>query len=248
MLIRRDFVHLAIGAFAATIPGVAWAQMRGRFADDPLLRSQGRWKTVAEELRYRDPRGALWAVPAGYRSEGASIPRILWSAVGGPWDGSYDAAAIVHDYYCDGMQRSWEATHQVFYDAMRSRGIGRAEATKKYWAVYNFGPRWDARYRWTSLLQLDKKPRQGFRLGRAIAGAVRGDLILRDGSTESDQSRGWALGEDLDAPPMMTDDFLALQEREFKRASEVIDLEGLGPEDVPELEPELGDQEALAPE
>lgn len=39
-------------------------------------------------------------VPSGYLTDGASVPRVFWSLIP-PW-GRYGAAAIVHDYLCDG--------------------------------------------------------------------------------------------------------------------------------------------------
>ena len=40
-------------------------------------------------------------VPAGYSTDGASIPRLMWSLVGSPFDPRFVAAAVVHDWYCD---------------------------------------------------------------------------------------------------------------------------------------------------
>jgi len=37
-------------------------------------------------------------VPAGFVSDGASIPRIVWPIVGSPWTGRYVQAAVLHDY------------------------------------------------------------------------------------------------------------------------------------------------------
>lgn len=38
-------------------------------------------------------------VPGGFLTDGASVPRILWSAIP-PW-GKYGQAVIVHDYLCE---------------------------------------------------------------------------------------------------------------------------------------------------
>ena len=40
-------------------------------------------------------------VPAGYRFDGASIPRCLWSLIGSPFEPSLMLAACVHDWYCE---------------------------------------------------------------------------------------------------------------------------------------------------
>lgn len=39
-------------------------------------------------------------IPKGYRTDGATVPRIFWGIIP-PW-GKYGPAVIVHDYLCDG--------------------------------------------------------------------------------------------------------------------------------------------------
>lgn len=41
-------------------------------------------------------------IPAGYLTDGASVPRMLWNLIP-PW-GSYGQAAVVHDYLCENLQ------------------------------------------------------------------------------------------------------------------------------------------------
>ena len=47
---------------------------------------------------YTDSKGRRWVAPAGMVSDGASIPRVLWSIIGGPYEGSYRRGAWLHDY------------------------------------------------------------------------------------------------------------------------------------------------------
>lgn len=57
---------------------------------------------VVEGFRYYlgEEYGDAWIyVPAGYLTDGASVPRIFWNLLP-PW-GKYGAAAIVHDYLCE---------------------------------------------------------------------------------------------------------------------------------------------------
>jgi hypothetical protein len=75
-------------------------------------------------------------------TDGASIPWPLWSVVGGPFEGPYRRAAIIHDFYCDRKYRAWERVHRVFYDAMITGGVSVNKAKLMYYAVWRFGPRW----------------------------------------------------------------------------------------------------------
>ena len=52
---------------------------------------------MIETFSYFDPHGRRWDAPAGYITDGATIPRTLWSSLGSPFTGSYRLAAILHD-------------------------------------------------------------------------------------------------------------------------------------------------------
>jgi hypothetical protein len=83
-----------------------------------------------------------WTAPAGAHTDGASIPKIFWSAVGGPFEGKYRQAAVNHDYACQVKDHPWKDVHRMFYDGMRASGESAWRAKLMYFAVYFFGPRW----------------------------------------------------------------------------------------------------------
>ncbi|MFJ2713254.1 DUF1353 domain-containing protein [Pseudomonas sp. NPDC087346] len=59
------------------------------------------WR-VTKDFRYyiRSKEGGEWVyVPAGYLTDGASVPRLFWSLLP-PW-GAYGQAAVVHDVVCE---------------------------------------------------------------------------------------------------------------------------------------------------
>jgi hypothetical protein len=103
--------------------------------------NDGRKVTLKEPFGYIDPGGLAWNVPDGYQTDGASVPAALW-ALYPPFTGEYRRAAVIHDYYCDSKERSWEETHKVFYFAMRAANVAEKTAKIMYTAVYLFGPRW----------------------------------------------------------------------------------------------------------
>lgn len=77
---------------------------------------------------YIDSAGQKWPVPKGASTDGASIPRILWSLIGGPFEGHYRKPAVVHDYYCDVRVRPWPDVHYMFYEAMLVAGVSETQA------------------------------------------------------------------------------------------------------------------------
>ena len=95
-------------------------------------------------ITYVDPRGVKWEVPAGYVTNGASVPWGLWNIVGGPYDGPYRDAAVVHDYYTEFKLRSWEDTHRMYYEASIARGISETRAGVMYAGLLVGADRWNA--------------------------------------------------------------------------------------------------------
>ena len=92
-------------------------------------------------LAYFDPTGVEWNAPSGWVVDGASIPQVAWSFIGGPFEGKYRNASVIHDVGCDQKNRPWEAVHEVFYSAMLTSGVETWRAKIMYAAVYHFGPR-----------------------------------------------------------------------------------------------------------
>jgi hypothetical protein len=98
----------------------------GRFKGDviALWLPDGRNMQLTQTFVYVDPRGKEWVAPKDSVVNGASIPGSLWSTVGGPYEGQYRSASVVHDVACEEMSSKWEDVHNMFYEACR------------------FGPRW----------------------------------------------------------------------------------------------------------
>jgi Protein of unknown function (DUF1353) len=144
MLHGKYWTICAAVIWGLTMP--AHAQTDGRFSGDPAVKmlEDGRNMQLVDTFSYIDPKGQKWDVPAGAKTDGASIPRILWVSYP-PFTGKYRLAAVVHDHYCQKQSRSWQETHKVFYDAMRTSGVPEKTAKVMYAAVYGFGPRWGTR-------------------------------------------------------------------------------------------------------
>jgi hypothetical protein len=102
----------------------------------------GRLVKLAEPFSYIDPDEKSWEVPAGATVDGASIPRALWTLIGGPFEDKYRNASIIHDWYCDVRSRPWKDTHRVFYHAMITSSVPIAQAKLLFAGVYWGGPRW----------------------------------------------------------------------------------------------------------
>jgi hypothetical protein len=121
-------------------PVQPWGQFIGRpqteWDDD------GRDMTLLADFEYEDQHGKHWIAPSEWTIDGASIPPIFWTLIGGPFEGKYRNASVVHDYECDVEQNPWKGVHRMFYNASRCGGVDELKAKVMYWAVYHFGKRW----------------------------------------------------------------------------------------------------------
>ena len=123
----------------------------GRFVGDVIAKwdANGRDMTLVEPFAYVDGKAMRWDAPTGAVVNGASIPRAFWTLIGGPFEGRFRNASVVHDVACVDRDRPWPAVHRMFYDACRCGGVGAAKANAMYYAVYHFGPRWTVEERRT---------------------------------------------------------------------------------------------------
>lgn len=142
MFSRRDF---CAGTLALTAPRWALAQSNGSFLGDVVAQWQedGRYMTLLKPFEYRDAAGVRWIVPRGAIIDGASIPQLFWSVIGGPFEGKYRKASVVHDFYCQVRTRPYRDVHQVFYEGMRTAGVSDEKSWLMFEAVNRFGPRWN---------------------------------------------------------------------------------------------------------
>src|ERR1700726_72399 len=106
--------------------------------------NDGRNMVLLRELRYTDPQGVTWIAPVGSEVDGASIPRSLWSIMGGPFEGKYRNASVLHDVAYDQHNKPWQECDRMFYNAMRCSGVSAVEAKTMYYSLYKFGHHWKA--------------------------------------------------------------------------------------------------------
>jgi hypothetical protein len=166
--------HAPPWSAAATRSQRRWGYYSGNV--EARWENDGRTMTLLSELRYVDPDGVVWIAPAGSVVDGASIPRSLWSLMGGPFDGKYRNASVLHDVAYDQHIRPWEQCDRMFYNAMRCSGVSAVEAKTMYFALYRFGRHW-------------KRP-------GAFTGAVArsGEAVPRAlpvNETELDEAKSW---------------------------------------------------------
>ncbi len=79
--------------------------------------------------------GYLVTVEAGFVTDGASIPRLLWRVVGHPFMGLVLLPAIIHDalYQSEALPR--DVCDRIFFDLLVANGVNKNKARVMYWGV-----------------------------------------------------------------------------------------------------------------
>ena len=95
---------------------------------------------LTRDMKYRW-HGVTFIVPAGFESDGASVPRFLWSSVSPQIDPRTLAGAIGHDFLYRRHPAGWTRAEadDFFYDVIREDGLSWWKAQKAYWGVRLFG-------------------------------------------------------------------------------------------------------------
>ncbi len=65
--------------------------------------------------------GRAFDIYKGFRTDFASVPRVLWSII--PPNGLYGKAAVVHDYLCETKIVSRKNADKIFLEAMKVLGV-----------------------------------------------------------------------------------------------------------------------------
>jgi Protein of unknown function (DUF1353) len=168
---------LTAAILLALCTGEMKGQTFGSFEGEIVVKwddNDGRTMILVQPFAYIAPNGIRWDAPPGSRVDGASIPQFAWSIIGGPFEGKYRKASIVHDVACVARTQPWQSVHEAFYTAMLASGVDSIKAKIMYAAVYHFGPRWVRQIVETSVPIRTAKER-----AQAIAAAAQPDETTR---------------------------------------------------------------------
>jgi hypothetical protein len=116
-----------------------------RFLSEPQLQRAPGGRYVLTSNMDAIVAGLRWSVPAGFITDGASVPAIFWPLVSNPMAPSSLRPAICHDYLYQrkGLGVLTRAmADRVFYAGLLAEGCAKPRAWAMYVAVRLFGPRW----------------------------------------------------------------------------------------------------------
>jgi Protein of unknown function (DUF1353) len=181
---------------------------------------EGRKMKLLEPLTYTDPSGIEWLAPLHSVVDGASIPKFAWSIIGGPFEGKYRKASVIHDVACDQKTRSWESVHEAFLNAMLASDVETILAHVMYGAVYHFGPRWNLQILLKKIPRLDIETKvTKIQSKLDLDSQVSFDIQPKSESTETEPSNSTEL---VDIPIHITAPAKWLQESDFQKLEAAI--------------------------
>jgi hypothetical protein len=96
--------------------------------------------TLKEELVVKW-HGRMFVVPAGFESDGASVPRFLWNLISPQIAPETLRAAVAHDFLYREQVPGWtrKDADEMFYDLIREDGLSWWRSKLAYTGVRLFG-------------------------------------------------------------------------------------------------------------
>lgn len=91
----------------------------GRPVSQPVLaeKKARRLRELTKPFRFVMPDGRIIDIPAGFRWNGASVPRPVWWVID-PFSPEYEVFSLVHDYLCE-QAKSYEDRREADIIGMR---------------------------------------------------------------------------------------------------------------------------------
>lgn len=81
----------------------------------------------------------LGEIPAGFRTDGASLPRLLWPLLGSPFSPEIITAAVIHDYAYRFGAWPRHLADGVLFTRLVQDGVARGRARLFWYGVTLFG-------------------------------------------------------------------------------------------------------------
>lgn len=124
--------------------GPSAAQFNGRVVLQPAGCQNVGSCTIAENFGFFDQLGLGWEADAGFRTDGASIPKWAQRFAGVPFDPTYVPAAVLHDWYSKSERpvRGWFQTQRMFHEALLATGVSEGRAALLYAGVLIGSGKW----------------------------------------------------------------------------------------------------------
>lgn len=113
--------------------------MKVEFMAEPCLipTASGKWKLCDNMIVHVDD--TYHVVPRGFKTDLASVPRLLWSLYS-PIDFNSIASGVLHDWhYCCQPNITRKQADLIFYYGLREHGMSKGRSSLYYYVVRSWG-------------------------------------------------------------------------------------------------------------
>ena len=83
--------------------------------------------------------GVKFTVPAGYRSDGMSVPRFFWRSLSPQYDPVTLIPSLAHDWLYDSHVCERQEADEWYREELMKNGFGAVKSYIVYWGVQWFG-------------------------------------------------------------------------------------------------------------
>ena len=90
---------------------------------------------TTKDLSYTTKKGITHTVLAGFVTDGASIPKILWSFIGSPFTGLYKKPSLIHDKLYETQKVTRSYADKVFLEGRKDEGVAFWKRRSMYLGV-----------------------------------------------------------------------------------------------------------------
>lgn len=98
-----------------------------------------KFEVVKEFVFYSNAYGKSILISAGYKTNGANVPRLFWS-IYPPYRSEYFSAVIIHDFLCDKAKskKDYELADKTLKEAMQVLGVGKITTNIFFYSCFYF--------------------------------------------------------------------------------------------------------------
>lgn len=95
------------------------------------------------DFGFRDRAGREWMAKRGAVLDGSSFAPLFEKLVGYPFAGEHRRAALLHDYFSQGLEQDWKAVRRMYYEALIAEGMSEQQAKSDYAVAMATSERWE---------------------------------------------------------------------------------------------------------
>lgn len=142
---RHAFLAVSLALATGAVLSAGAAGFLGKVAvewDDGDAFNRHRVMLLAD-FGFQDRNGRQWIAKRGAVLDGSSFAPLFEKLAGYPFVGEHRRAALLHDYFSQGLEQDWKAVRRMYYEALIAEGMSDQQAKTDYAVAMATAERWE---------------------------------------------------------------------------------------------------------